>query len=219
MFQAIMKTGRRFAQADMADLHQEVYKAAGSGTVDTAPRDFVFRDYDCSEGTGVILRTSKEVRPPQGWSVTRIVPFQPVRAPGEELDFNIRVNAIRNIPNPVFKGSKRLRGLKRSVYGLYIEGLKAQNPEHWPSREEILDQSVGDWFRGIAPTKGFEVSELYVENGPFFDFYKPDGSRVKFDVYDISGRLQVTNPEVFAETLTKGIGSKKAYGCGLLLVR
>jgi len=216
MFQAILKVNRRFKAVEMPQLHQDIYKAAGSGTgPGTAPREFLFRDYDCSGGTGVILRTCKELRTLPGWNVACVTPFQPVRSVGDELEFRIRVHATTNIK----PDTPNVRWKKRDVYSLHIEKLKSQKVSPWPSREEILEGSVGEWFRFQGASKGFEVVVLGVGEGLSYDFQKPDGQRVRYRTHDISGLLKVTDPKAFAETLTKGIGSKRTYGCGLLLVK
>ena len=48
---------------------------------------------------------------------------------------------------------------------------------------------------------------------------KKKGMRdTSFSVVTYEGILTVTDPEVFREGLTCGIGKKKAYGCGLMTV-
>ena len=47
---------------------------------------------------------------------------------------------------------------------------------------------------------------------------KPDET-LCFSTVDFSGQLTVTDPQAFRTALLGGVGSAKAFGCGLLLVR
>ncbi|MBD1581975.1 type I-E CRISPR-associated protein Cas6/Cse3/CasE [Pseudoalteromonas sp. S16_S37] len=44
-------------------------------------------------------------------------------------------------------------------------------------------------------------------------------NQIRFSTVDITGQLEVTDPEKFTEALFNGIGRSKAFGCGLLLIK
>ena len=49
---------------------------------------------------------------------------------------------------------------------------------------------------------------------------KPDSpTGVQFSTVDLSGELVVSDVERFSKVLSHGLGSAKAFGCGLLMVR
>lgn len=46
--------------------------------------------------------------------------------------------------------------------------------------------------------------------------FRRDGHRVALRMATYDGRLEITDPDALRETLVKGLGHGKAYGCGLL---
>jgi CRISPR system Cascade subunit CasE len=48
---------------------------------------------------------------------------------------------------------------------------------------------------------------------------RQNGGAAVFGVLDMSGALEVTDPERFLTKLAQGFGRGKAFGCGLMLIR
>lgn len=77
------------------------------------------------------------------------------------------------------------------------------------------------WLRDRAEKHGFSVREgaFRVTASQWFRFAKGGtGPKVSLLSVTYEGMLQVTDAELFRETLTKGMGRGKAYGMGLLTV-
>jgi CRISPR system Cascade subunit CasE len=74
-----------------------------------------------------------------------------------------------------------------------------------------------DWLIRKGCQNGFEVSL------PSIILRPPEAKsgrkkEVFFRSVEFSGNLAVTEPKLFFEALVKGIGSEKAFGCGLLML-
>lgn len=108
------------------------------------------------------------------------------------------------------------------------------NPVHSSSTERKNKTDRGKLFAHVTPEQqklwlieratrlGFSLEEnsFDVVNSQWLKFYKgKDGNRpVSLNTVTYEGILTITDKEVFTQTLTKGIGRGKAYGCGLLTI-
>lgn len=75
------------------------------------------------------------------------------------------------------------------------------------------------WLRRQAGRGGFEVLEVRIGNAAGVtgrQKEKPDPIRLETALFE--GLLRIVEPETFRDTLRKGIGRGRAYGCGLLSV-
>jgi CRISPR system Cascade subunit CasE len=92
-----------------------------------------------------------------------------------------------------------------------------------PHVSELIQEAGFAWLKGCADEKGFSVNDTDVRVDGYNKqkFFK--GKRTKpitFNTLDFNGILTVTEPTTFIkESLYKGIGPAKAFGCGLMLVR
>jgi len=48
---------------------------------------------------------------------------------------------------------------------------------------------------------------------------KRKGADIRFSSLDYEGVLKVTDLDLFNQTLRRGMGKSKAFGCGLMMVR
>lgn len=79
------------------------------------------------------------------------------------------------------------------------------------------------WLRRKAENGGFRVHSARVKNRGFIQGKGPEGCEKKrhqlsLSVVQFDGALQVTDPDLFLETVHRGVGSGKGFGCGLLSV-
>lgn len=76
-----------------------------------------------------------------------------------------------------------------------------------------------DWFSKKSESFGFEIEEnsLSVSDTNVLKFKKKD-KNVVFGKAVFTGRLKVTNRELFKKSVEEGIGKGKAFGFGLLQV-
>ena len=91
--------------------------------------------------------------------------------------------------------------------------------EDKPSLQAVIHPACSAWLQRKGEVMGFvpDVDTLLVDG---YDQHqeKPDRT-LSFSTVDFSGQLTVTDPQAFQATLLNGVGSAKAFGCGLLLVR
>jgi len=143
---------------------------------------------------------------------------------GQTVVFSLRANPTKCIAKPS-KGDDMLRGKRVAL-------LREEEQVDWLVRK-------GDEREKGCPG-GFEIlaKESQEQNGKIRQIihvdttpegkqtgYKKDkndekrGHRMTHLAVRFDGLLRITDLDAFRETLTRGIGSAKAFGCGLMLVR
>lgn len=94
------------------------------------------------------------------------------------------------------------------------QGKRRKNGRREPivAREELID-----WLQRKAAQHGFEIetSTLKTIPRPRQPFTKK-GNHGTHTATEFSGRLRVTDPDLFRTAATRGIGSAKAFGFGML---
>lgn len=126
------------------------------------------------------------------------------------------------------KKGKQLKNMKR--VGIYDEqdqinwlkrqGNNPRSPEHSGCFEliqtEVKDEKgeVGKWDSALS--YGQEISKFQITQKT----EKETGKKhdIKLHTITFTGILRVTNAEAFKQAYTNGIGSGKAFGCGMLLL-
>lgn len=81
-------------------------------------------------------------------------------------------------------------------------------------------EAIKDWFiNKTARDNGIEINQdnSWVDRVDVLQFKKDTHSITVMQAH-LEGTLTVTNKEAFMESVTKGIGRGRAYGCGLLQV-
>lgn len=138
--------------------------------------------------------------PEDGWETTAYQPFLDRLGEGQRWRFALACNpvrSLRHVEDPAVLG----RGKRVPVVGT---------------------QHLQDWLMGRAAGYGFTVDEnsFIVDGRRPEEFRKKDPSgstnRVRITAVRYSGTLRVVDGEKLRSALTEGIGSAKAYGCGLL---
>ena len=86
---------------------------------------------------------------------------------------------------------------------------------------EFFNSLLGDSSRpAFASRHGFRVlDDLRIDAYRQHRISRGDAGRITLSSVDLSGTLEVTDPNLFVSALVKGVGRGKAFGCGLLLVR
>ena len=88
-----------------------------------------------------------------------------------------------------------------------------------PSLQAVIHPACSAWLQRKGEVMGFapDADTLLVDG---YDQHqeKPDQT-LSFSTVDFSGQLTVTDPQAFQAALLNGVGSAKAFGCGLFLVR
>ncbi|WP_347310797.1 type I-E CRISPR-associated protein Cas6/Cse3/CasE [Defluviimonas sp. SAOS-178_SWC] len=167
-------------------------------------RDFLWR----SEGQGRFLVLSE--RPPVPhplFETPEVKEFAPVLASGDRLGVVLRANATRQK-----RSGERVDVVMDAIHAL-PEGARA------PERMEAASREGRAWLERQGEKAGFRVlsalAEDYSTEGPS----GPRKGQPRFGILDLSGRIEVTDPDAFVAQLGRGFGRAKAFGCGLMLIR
>lgn len=143
--------------------------------------------------------------------------FNPKLDSGKHLEFEILVNPTVARPDPDSAPGQRKRGKRCDI----MMHIKYQNRQlHGPDLEKAQTDAVLQWFRRQGDKAGFAFKneDISVHNEGVQDLQA--GKRhIHFGVARLKGLLEVTEPEKFVQMLASGIGSQKAFGCGLMLIR
>lgn len=134
--------------------------------------------------------------PSPSWEVKPYDPFLDRLAAGQTWQFRLRANPVR--------GSGREREGERSRGRLY--------------NHVTLDQQKA-WLAARAEVHGFavEADAFDVVHSQWYKFRK-GGGEVSLIAVTFEGRLTISDPALFRQALTSGIGRGKAYGCGLMTI-
>ncbi|WP_085315373.1 type I-E CRISPR-associated protein Cas6/Cse3/CasE [Derxia lacustris] len=203
--------------------HQWLWRlfAAPEGT----PRDFLYRRRDVGglPRYYVVSQRAPGAADP-GWEV-RVRDYAPQLRAGDRLAFELRAN-------PTVRHG---RDGKSSRHDVVMEAKKKLLAERglarWddlpederPPLYELVSDAAGHWLDRRAERCGFAldraalVVDAYTQHGRHER--RTAERELSFSSVDFSGELVVTEPAAFARTLAEGIGTARAFGCGLLLVR
>ncbi|WP_028312814.1 type I-E CRISPR-associated protein Cas6/Cse3/CasE [Derxia gummosa] len=203
--------------------HQWLWRlfAAPEGTA----RDFLFRRRDV-DGLPRYYVVSQRApgRPDAGWTLD-VRDYAPRVRVGDRLAFELRAN-------PTVRHD---RSGKSQRHDVVMEAKRALLAEHgaarWgeippsvrPELYELVAEAAGHWLDRRAERCGFALDrealavEAYTQHGR--DERGTAARGLAFSSVDFRGELVVTEPQAFVQTLAGGIGSARAFGCGLLLVR
>ena len=114
--------------------------------------------------------------------------------------------------------------------GVRLQFRLRANPTHSVSTEKgargkvyphISVKHKREWLKKKAEKCGFKLEEhlFDVVESDHLRFLRSNTTRpVEIGVAVYEGELEVTDREMFVQTLTQGVGRAKAYGCGLLTV-
>ncbi|MCL2036030.1 MAG: type I-E CRISPR-associated protein Cas6/Cse3/CasE [Oscillospiraceae bacterium] len=100
-----------------------------------------------------------------------------------------------------------------------VHSVFSENTKRGKIYPHITVEQKENWFASKANPNGFEpVQSALVETGRK-RFYRASAERpVIIDYSVFEGVLEVIDVDVFRETLTRGFGRAKAYGCGLMTI-
>jgi CRISPR-associated protein Cas6/Cse3/CasE subtype I-E len=73
-------------------------------------------------------------------------------------------------------------------------------------------------LHSIAEGRGFKILEIGDISSPETDWAFKDDTPIPVPVVDVNGALEVTDVDLFNQTVASGIGPHKCFGCGLLLL-
>ncbi len=143
--------------------------------------------------------------------------YQPQLEKGESLYFKLRANPI----------VKRKENGRTKEYSIIMDAKHKfkKNGQHYQDKyslSELIHETGFKWLlRKGNEQHGFSIKpfEVKIENDREFIVSPPKKKSYKLRVLDFEGKLTITDPDLFKKGLFNGIGSAKAFGCGLMLVK
>lgn len=194
------------AQGPRLDAHHRLLWAAFADTPDRR-RDFLWREERAGE---FLTLSARPPAPSELFDPPDVKDFAPLLAAGDRLTFALRANATRQK-----KGDGRVDVVMDALYAL-PKGARA-------SKRMALAQREGTaWLARKGEAAGFrliaaEVGGYSVAALP--GHQKRRAGQPQYGILDMTGGLEVTDPEVFLAQIAAGFGRAKAFGCGLMLIR
>jgi CRISPR system Cascade subunit CasE len=224
--------------------HQELWKLfqAEPGT----EQPFLFRAMPnpVSGQRRFMLLSEQAPIPRPDWNVRSKV-FQPALTIGQQLGFSIRLNPTRSVRPPSTSG-ERVRGSRQDLIMASLHSVPRS--DRAAARARLVHEELPNWFARLAVRHGFKVSRASapLDDDDGFSFAEAGGSRLlcsveRYEVLrtevlrqraggterqhvtlgsaDISGKLEIIDPDAFRRALLNGIGHGRAFGLGLMLVQ
>ncbi len=204
----------RLMGSDAYEHHRLIWKLfpdSGQGR-----RDFLFRlDTETRALRGLLLSPRVPIDETGVWHI-ETKPFTPKLRSGQRLGFSLRANPV------VSAKDEHGRNVRHDVVMHAKHQARERHAGAEDSEQERLHRTVREWLTARAARAGFSVDGegILVERYLRHCLRRVGASRpIRFSSVDVSGVLAVRDPAAFLETLHRGIGPCKGFGCGLLLVR
>lgn len=191
-------------------------------------RDVVYRMTGRGPSQPVLIYSAAEVADGHGLWDVRTRPFDladGLRA-GDRLTWSLRVNAVRsaNGPDPrpsQPEGAPKPR-MRTSKHDIVTHARRSGDGRDW---EAVAQRVVPPWLRERLARGGMDAPEagMVVEAFRKVRIAHDPGVRNRDPIVvamtDLRGSGTVTDPEALRGLLLRGIGSARAYGCGMLLIK
>lgn len=183
---------------DSYDWHQAVWKAFPCR--DGERRDFLTR-LDERGGGFRLLIVSPKIPTRPDWCPVASWQTKPI----PEKYFSKQRYAFQLRANPTKK-----------VIKLGPNGQPTKNGKRVPLR---MREELVTWFTHKSEEGGFELETDKLRTIPYGpERFQKNGRDTTHTSVEFAGVLTVTDPAKFHETFTRGIGSAKAFGFGLLVI-
>lgn len=186
------------------------------------PRPFLFRQEMDEPDEGGVPRglplfyvlSDREPTTTPGLLEVQTKPFSPVLDVGDKLAFRLRANPT------MAKSVEGKRGHRVDVLMAAKYPFESGQERTSAACIEAMNHAARDWLASRAESWGFRLP-VDPELGAYRQhaLLKTKGRPISFSSVDYEGLLEVTDPGRLVETLAKGVGRAKAFGCGLILLR
>lgn len=184
-------------------------------------RDFLFRREQVGHWPVFYVLSSQAPRSPQDgpWTI-QTKAFTPMLHAGQRLSFVLRANPVRTIRLSAEPADKRRRRHDVVMDAKRHEHEKGGEPELRLSQAQLVQQAGPRWLEERAASAGFSLDVVHVDDYRQHRLTKRGRQQpIQFSTLDYQGVLRVLDASRLIETLNRGIGPAKAFGCGLMLVR
>lgn len=184
--------------------HQWVWKFFPKAP--NAPRDFIFRK-DFNETLPVFYVVSKRKPIDNDLFDVQVKEYNPKLLVGMQMQFDTRVNATvcKNKKDHDVWMNTKIEAKKKGIHPKQIYDYCIEKSQEWL---ESKKDRMGVEFEYVR----FVSMEQHKD-------YKPkDNNVIQYSSIDYNGSLIITDVDKFRNVLFEGIGGKKGFGCGLVMV-
>ena len=199
------------ADARVASSHKLLWTLFGDH--EGRESDFLWRE----TGEGSFLVLSRRL-PTDANSMFDIAhkPFNPASRAGEKLRVLLRANATIST-----KEGKAKEGHREDIVTRALREFRAKHGVvKSEQRQQVVGEAAYGWFSRKGKASGFAVEpDEFAVEGTDFLTVQHGATPMKFGVIDMAAHVTVDDPAVFRESLARGFGRSKRYGCGLMVVR
>jgi CRISPR system Cascade subunit CasE len=148
-------------------------------------------------------------------------PFEPRLAAGDQLAFDLRVNAtVARKVGVTGEGVPIRKRVDVTMDRMVAEEHKARD-EVTPRaqrRERTAEVAARDWLDRQGERNGFRVIASRLASYRV-EILPRRGDSARIGVCELRGLVEVVDADEFLKRLLKGFGHAKAFGCGLMLIR
>jgi CRISPR system Cascade subunit CasE len=88
-----------------------------------------------------------------------------------------------------------------------------------PALQQVVHGACSQWLIDRGQRLGFSVDPASLMVDGYDQHLEQKERNLRFSTVDLTGVLTVDDPAAIQPALLHGIGSGKAFGCGLMLVR
>lgn len=197
-------------------LHKKIWELVSRN--ENQKRNFLYRvEYDAYQNIKhIYLLAPHQIASRNNLKIAVSPRYQPQIETGECLYFKLRANPI----------IKRKENGKAKEYGLVMDAKhqfkkNGQNYLDQFSMDELISDVGIKWLGRKGEQHGFSVKQVDVkiDNDSEYSVSPPGKQAFTLRTLDFEGKLKIVNADRFKKSLFNGIGSAKAFGCGLMLVK
>ena len=201
---------------DVYLLHQRIWALASRDK--NQKRDFLYRvEYDAYQNIKhIYLLAPNQISSQKNIRIAVSPRYQPQLETGEFLYFKLRANPI----------IKRKENGKAKEYGLIMDTKYQFKKNGQNYREQFfLDELIHDvgmkWLIRKGEQHGFSVKqfEVGIDNDREYSVKPPGKQAFTLRTLDFEGNLKIVDADQFKNALFNGIGSAKALGCGMMMIK
>ena len=145
--------------------------------------------------------------------------FEPNLKAGDRLGFVLRANATRD-QAAVSRMDKAARKNNNRRVDIVMDLLHKIPSGDRAGERMILAQTAAEgWMERQGSAKGFVSRKVAVEDYRVLELGRNTKRGLTHGILDLTGEIEVSEPDAFLSALAKGFGRAKAWGCGLMLIR
>lgn len=195
--------------------HRLIWTVFSDGT--KRKRDFLWRH----DGHGRFYTLSR--RPPRRsglFNPPETKAFDPALRAGDRLRYILRANATKDraVVSRMEKDARRGKSRRVDVVMDLLRTAPA-GKERSAVRSEMAQLAAEGWIARQGAAKGFVPLVTVADGYSTIELGRKRRQGATLGILDLSGEIEVTDPDAFISALASGLGRSKAWGCGLMLIR